>query len=249
MHYYQHHIGDFIKATARLTDSQAMAYLRLLWMYYDTERPLKPDLKLLAFQAGTTVEEIELILNSFFWLADNGWHNNRCDNEIAEYHALLEKRSTAGRASAERRKNKSSTHDEQVFNKCSTDVQLTSNQEPVTSNQFIEVAKATRQNRVLTPPAPIDEIVGLYNEKLPMLARVTVINDSRRRAISARWREVVTTDKLDKQGGVEFFSWYFDMVSKSKFLTGRTKDWKADIDFLFNAAKFPRIVEGTYHKE
>jgi hypothetical protein len=39
------------------------------------------------------------------------------------------------------------------------------------------------------------------------------------------------------------------MVSKSKFLTGRTKDWKADIDFLFNAAKFPRIVEGTYHKE
>ena len=66
---------------------------------------------------------------------------------------------------------------------------------------------------------------------------------------SARWREVVTTDKLDKQGGVEFFSWYFDMVSKSKFLTGRSKDWKADIDFLFNAAKFPRIVEGTYHKE
>lgn len=249
MHYYQHHIGDFIKATARLSDSQAMVYLRLLWMYYDTERPLKPDSKLLAFQAGTTIEEIELILNSFFWLADNGWHNNRCDNEIAEYHALLDKRSNAGKASAERRKNKSSTHDEQVLNKCSTDVQLTSNQKPVTNNQFIEVAKATRQNRVLTPPAPIDEIIGLYNEKLPMLARVTVVNDSRRRAISARWREVVTTDKLDKQGGVEFFSWYFDMVSKSKFLTGRTKDWKADIDFLFNAAKFPRIVEGTYHKE
>ena len=109
MHYYQHHIGDFIKATARLTDSQAMAYLRLLWMYYDTERPLKPDSKLLAFQAGTTIEEIDLILNSFFWLAEDGWHNNRCDNEIAEYHALLDKRSTAGKASAERRKNKSST--------------------------------------------------------------------------------------------------------------------------------------------
>jgi uncharacterized protein YdaU (DUF1376 family) len=45
MHYYQHHIGDFIKATSRLTDGQAMAYLRLLWMYYDTEKPLKPDTK------------------------------------------------------------------------------------------------------------------------------------------------------------------------------------------------------------
>jgi uncharacterized protein YdaU (DUF1376 family) len=48
MHYYQHHIGDFIKATARLTDGQAMAYLRLLWMYYDTEKPLKPEIKILA---------------------------------------------------------------------------------------------------------------------------------------------------------------------------------------------------------
>ena len=62
MHYYQHHIGDFIKATARLTDGQSMAYLRLLWMYYDTEKPLKPDTKVLAFQIGTTIEETELLL-------------------------------------------------------------------------------------------------------------------------------------------------------------------------------------------
>lgn len=105
------------------------------------------------------------------------------------------------------------------------------------------------QRKALTPSAPIDEIVKLYNEKLPMLSRVTVINDSRKRAISARWREVVTTDKLDKQQGLDFFAWYFEMIGQSKFLTGKAKNWKADIDFLFNPAKFPRIVEGTYHKE
>ena len=112
-----------------------------------------------------------------------------------------------------------------------------------------EIAKAIRPRQAGTPPAPIDEIISLYNEKLPMLSRVTVINDSRRRAISARWREVVTTDKLDKEKGLEFFSWFFEMVSKSKFLTGRSKDWKADLDFLFNPSKFPRIIEGAYHKE
>jgi uncharacterized protein YciU (UPF0263 family) len=60
---------------------------------------------------------------------------------------------------------------------------------------------------------------------------------------------VVTADKLDRQGGLDFFAWYFGMVSQSKFLTGKAKDWKADIDFLFNPSKFPRVIEGFYHKE
>ena len=114
MHYYQHHIGDFIKATARLTDGQSMAYLRLLWMYYDTEKPLKPDSKILAFQIGASVEETELLLESFFWLSESGWHHTRCDQEIKEYREFLEKKSNAGRASAERRKHNSATDVEQV---------------------------------------------------------------------------------------------------------------------------------------
>ena len=133
MHYYQHHIGDFIKATARLTDGQAMAYLRLLWMYYDTEKPLKPDTQVLAFQIGATIEETDLLLNSFFWLAENGWHHTRCDQEIADYKAFLAKKSNAGKASAERRKNSSATSVEQVLNECATTEQLTTNH--ITTNQ------------------------------------------------------------------------------------------------------------------
>lgn len=135
MHYYQHHIGDFIKATARLSDSQTMAYLRLLWMYYDNEKPLKPDSKLLAFQIGSTPEDVDLLLNSFFVLTDSGWHQTRCDQEIAEYHAFKDKKANAGRASAERRKNNSSTGVQQVFNSSSTAVQLTTNHYPLTTTQ------------------------------------------------------------------------------------------------------------------
>ena len=148
MHYYQHHIGDFIKATARLTDGQAMAYLRLLWMYYDTEKPLKPDSKLLAFQIGATVEETELLLESFFWLADDGWHHTRCDQEIADYHAMLDKKSNAGRASAERRMNRRSTGVEQVLSECSTDVQLTNNHKPITNNQEKKKTSTARGTRL-----------------------------------------------------------------------------------------------------
>jgi uncharacterized protein YdaU (DUF1376 family) len=250
MHYYQHHIGDFIKATARLSDTQAMAYLRLLWMYYDSEKPLKPDAKVLAFQIGATVEETELLLESFFWLAENGWHHTRCDQEIAEYRAFLDKKSNAGKASAERRKNNRSTGVEQVLDSSSSDEQLTTNQQPITNNQSIEAKASPDLGKPKSvPPAPIQEIVEMYNRILPMLPSASVVNDSRKRAIAARWREVVTTDKMDRQQGLEFFEWYFTMVKDSNFLTGKSKDWKADLDFLFNASKFPRIIEGTYHKD
>jgi uncharacterized protein YdaU (DUF1376 family) len=248
MHYYQHHIGDFIKATARLSDTQSMAYLRLLWMYYDSEKPLKPDAKILAFQIGASVEETQLLLESFFWLAENGWHHTRCDQEIAEYRSFLDKKSNAGKASAERRKNIRSTGVEQVLDSSATGEQLTTNQ--LTNNQS-KVANATPDlgKPKSVPSAPIQEIVELYNSILPELPQTVVVNDSRKRAIAARWREVVTADKLDRQGGLDFFKWYFEMVKTSKFLTGKSKDWKADMDFLFNPSKFPRVIEGTYHKD
>lgn len=133
MHYYQHHIGDFIKATARLSDTQSMGYLRLLWMYYDSEKPLKPDAKVLAFQIGATVEETEMLLESFFWLAENGWHHTRCDKEIEEYRQFLNKKSNAGKASAERRKNNRLTGVEQLLNSSPPDEQLTINHKPLTN--------------------------------------------------------------------------------------------------------------------
>ena len=166
MHYYQHHIGDFIKATARLTDGQTMAYLRLLWLYYDSEKPLKPDIRVLAFQIGASQEDTELLLKSFFVLEETGWHQKRCDQEIADYRDFLNKKSNAGKASAERRRIISATDDEQVgngrstgveqvLNGCATDVQLTTNQQPLTINH-----KPKRKNAtvVATPDGVSQEV-------------------------------------------------------------------------------------------
>jgi uncharacterized protein YdaU (DUF1376 family) len=133
MHYYQHHIGDFIKATARLSDSQTMAYLRLLWMYYDTEKPLILDTELLAFQIGTSIQDTELLLRTFFILTDEGWKQTRCEEEILDYREFRNKKSMAGKASAEQRKNTRSTPVEQPFNDSLTDVQLTTNHKPITN--------------------------------------------------------------------------------------------------------------------
>jgi uncharacterized protein YdaU (DUF1376 family) len=155
MHYYQHHIGDFIKATARLSDSQAMGYLRLLWMYYDSEKPLNHDVEVLAFQIGATNEDTELLLRSFFTLRETGWHQTRCDNEIQDYREFLDKKSNAGKASAQRRKNNSSTGVQQVLNGSSTVEQLTTNQQPLTTNQKPKRESAT----VVACPSDVGEQV------------------------------------------------------------------------------------------
>jgi len=240
MHYFQFHIGDYASHTRHLSLMEDLAYRRLLDFYYLHEQPIKQ--RDIARQIGMKEHEQDVltVLNEFFISTDDGFVSLRADKEIEHFHSKSEQASRAGKASAERR-----------LNKRSTDVQPTKNQEPITINQepLLEVAKATRPRQAGTPSAPIQEIVDLYNTKLPMLASATVINDSRRRAISSRWREVVSTDKLDKEAGLNFFADFFDHVSKSKFLTGRAKDWKADIDFLFNPSKFPRIIEGAYHKE
>ena len=95
MHYYQHHIGDFIKATARLTDTQCMTYLRLLWMYYDTEKPLEQDHDTLAFQLGVSSRDVGMILNTYFYLEDDAWHHSRCDEEISKFHLKSDRAKTA----------------------------------------------------------------------------------------------------------------------------------------------------------
>lgn len=187
MHYYQHHIGDFIKATSRLSDCQTMAYLRLLWMYYDSEKPLKPDIKILAFQIGASQEDTELLLQSYFVLCENGWHQKRCDKEIEEYRELLNKKSNAGKASAEQRRNRRLTDVEQMLNGSGTDEQLTNNQEPRTNNHKPIKERAT----VVATPSGVSEIVwqDFKNHRRAKKAQVTqrVVDEIAKQAMLAGW--------------------------------------------------------------
>lgn len=99
MHFYPHHIGDFQRDTASLSDSDAMAYLRLIWMYYDTEQPLPADAKTLAFKIGSNTDSVQLILDTFFVKDGDIYRHKRCDKVLNEiYH-----RSELARLSAQAR--------------------------------------------------------------------------------------------------------------------------------------------------
>jgi len=91
MNYYEHHIGDYAQATAHLSFVEDAAYSRLIRKYYAEEKPLPADLKAVQRLVGARTREekaaVEIILNEFFILEEDGWHNSRCDAEIARYIA------------------------------------------------------------------------------------------------------------------------------------------------------------------
>lgn len=137
MHYYQHHIGDFIKDTSFLTNEEVGIYMKLLWLYYDTEKPLPNSMHELSMKVNARNQQdaLQSILKMFFDLQGEQWHHKRCDREIEHYKQQLESASKAGKASAAKRAiNKSSTSVQQPFNECSTIVQPTNNQQPITNN-------------------------------------------------------------------------------------------------------------------
>jgi uncharacterized protein YdaU (DUF1376 family) len=254
MHYFKKNIGDYAKKTGRLSMLQHGAYTLLIDSCYDRERfpTLDDAIEWTWASSKDEIEAVEFVLRRFFDLEDGVYVQSRIREEIAEYHA---KATTNKRIADEReakRKANGTTGTRNVHESSPSVDEAPPNQEPLTNNQ--EPSKEAKASPDLgkpksVPACPVAEIVEMYNTMLPMLPAVSVVNDSRKRAISSRWREVVTTDKMDRKQGLEFFEWYFTMVKDSKFLTGKSKDWKADMDFLFNPSKFPRIIEGTYHKD
>lgn len=131
MHYYSHHIGDFQRDTASLSDADTLAYLRLIWMYYDTEQPLPDDSKKLAFRIGSDSDTVQMLLEAFFVLENGFWNQKRCDAEIAKYRA---KSDSARKANQIRWESK--THLKSDPNQIPTN-----NQEPNIKHKAVAIAR------------------------------------------------------------------------------------------------------------
>jgi hypothetical protein len=109
-------------------------------------------------------------------------------------------------------------------------------------------------------PCPVGSLVNLYHECMPLNPQVRVLNDQRKRAIRARWREAAAlTCKpfgyKTKDEGMAAWREFFEVCAESDFLTGRAKaqpgkpPFLADIDFLFSPAGFAKCLENKYHRE
>ena len=96
MHYYQFNIGDYIKNTLHLSLMEDLAYRRLLDLYYDSEQPIPNDIPRLARRLRLEPQVVQIVLDEFFTLTDEGYKNHRADLEIASYHEYMAKQKANG---------------------------------------------------------------------------------------------------------------------------------------------------------
>jgi uncharacterized protein YdaU (DUF1376 family) len=164
MHYYQHHIGDFLRDTSHLSNDQMAVYLKMLWRYYDTEKPLPDDCEGIAFAVRSDEKTVSLLLRYFFQLCEDGWHHRRCDAEIDAYRQKSEK----ARFSANARwanANAMRTHTDRNANEPKNDA----NQEPITidKEKIDKKEKPARAARASIMPADFypDEVGCRYAEE------------------------------------------------------------------------------------
>lgn len=142
MNYYEHHIGDYVEATAHLSFIEDGAYGRLIRKYYAMEQSLPPDVQSVQRLCGCRTPQernaVVRVLNEFFELREDGWHQARCDEEIARFKA----KSEAARASAGARWNNANASNPHMRNGSGRNANASNPhdvrnalQSPVSSNQ------------------------------------------------------------------------------------------------------------------
>jgi uncharacterized protein YdaU (DUF1376 family) len=91
LNYFELHIGDYAEATQHLSILEDGVYTRLLRKYYASEKPLPVEIekvqRLIVAKSKEEKAAVEAVLSEFFDLRDDGWHQDRCDDEIARYLA------------------------------------------------------------------------------------------------------------------------------------------------------------------
>lgn len=121
--YMQLYIADYLADTMHLSTEEHGAYLLLMFNYWQTGRAIpKNRLAKIARVSSERWGAVEESLREFF--TDNGteWVHKRIEDDLALVRETLAKRSAAGKASVQSRRNRKETQSASESNTCSTGV-------------------------------------------------------------------------------------------------------------------------------
>ncbi|MDO9131991.1 YdaU family protein [Hydrogenophaga sp.] len=258
MNYYKRHIGDYAAATRHLSMLEHGAYTMLLDIYYTSEQPLPADLKAAARKAGARAKDeiaaVETVLQEFFVLEEDGWHQKRCDVEIAAMQAKQDQNKAIGKLGGRPKKEPNAAKKENPDG-FQEETQTVSENED-SSNQNITQATSHKplantedgENDSAVLPCPQQEIIELYHRLLPAGRQVREWTPARQSVLRSRWREKAARQKL------EWWERFFTYCAASDFLTGKTstpgrKPFEVSLDWLVKSENMAKVIEGAYENE
>jgi len=247
--------GDYYRDTRHLSMLQHGAYRLLLDHCWDQRGPLPLDIERCYRITGAVSKEeqdaVRSVVAEFFVQMEDGHYNRRMQQEIERSIAISGKRIEAGRmggkARAKHLPSKSQASAKQKPQTITTTITTTPNEKVCPTDTLVNAAARPRPASCRS-----QQIIDLYHEHLPMLPRVEVMTERRKRSLAARWREVLADESIKGKPepgelALEWFGNFFQYAARSPFLTGKSKEWRATFDWLINPSNFAKVVEGNYH--
>ncbi len=180
MRHFAHNIGDYAAATAHLSFVEDAAYHRCLRRYYQDERPLPADVATVCRLVGARTKEeragVNNVLEEFFVLGDDGWHQRRADREIEVYHAKADAARENG----------------------------TKGGRPPNRTKTKPVIPSVQSEKLTTPHSPssvskdtdADAASVVFNQGLAWLMRSTGKAEGHCRSQLGKWRKVIGDEAL-----------------------------------------------------
>lgn len=98
MHYYKFNISDWGLATSHLSLEEEAIYFRLINYYYDTEKPIPLEMRVVTRRLRLTGSEemVADILGEYFVKNDDGWLHARCEKDLKEFRKTARKNKSNG---------------------------------------------------------------------------------------------------------------------------------------------------------
>lgn len=166
VNYYEHHIGDYAAATAHLTLVEDAVYTRMMRRYYLTEQPLPTDVAIIARLVGarapSEIDAVQAVLDEFFVMESDGYHQKRCDEDIAKF---IEKQAKARASAAARWGNA-----DRIANALPTHTEGNAHQTPDTKHQ--KAKKRPSPSATVLPDPPDFVNADAWTGFVAMRARI-----------------------------------------------------------------------------
>lgn len=172
VNYYEHHLGDYAEATAHLSFIEDAAYSRCIRKYYTTEKALPADISAVQRLVGARSREekaaVESVLKEFFHLDADGWHNRRCDEEIARFRDKQSKakRSANARWNAKPSDSGGNANAMRTHSEGTPKAMLSSLQTPI-SNLQTQERKSARESGGLAKTSEPERLLERLREAYP----------------------------------------------------------------------------------
>lgn len=274
MNYYKRHIGDYAAATRHLSLLEHGVYCMLLDVYYTTEKPLPNDERAVFRLVGARSDEeratVSTILGEFFTSEPDGFHQPRCDEEIAIKQEKSVKNQAIGKLGGRPKETTDSVIPENP-DACPTLLATSEtvsadsrsrnpSHKPITnSHDSVGTDVPTLPGKPVVPDCPHLLLIDLYGKHLPTLPqpKPELWGGKNAEAMRARWRWVLTAKKRSGaryaetgEQALDWFDRFFTYVAGSDFLSGRSGKWtNCDLSWLMKAENFTKVVQGNYQNK